>query len=500
MEENVNEQQIKLDHLEAWRKKGVDPYPSQVKRDFTVEQARDKDGQSVEIVGRIISFRGHGKSTFADLADQSGKIQIYFKADNLGDDYTSLDLLDTGDFIAVEGEIFTTKMGEVTLMVKSFSLISKSIDPLPATWFGLKDIEARFRRRFLDLAVNEKARDALTVRAKTISYLRRFMEDEGFIELETPILQIIPGGASAKPFVTHYNILEHDFYLRIAPELYLKRLIVGGFEKVYEIGRAFRNEGLSHMHNPEFTIFEFYWAYKDYNFLMDFSEKLVCGAIAEIKKSQNFQYQGKEIKFDTPFPRITLRDLILKDCGIDIDQFDDFQLLKDEIASKQININMDGVMNWAKLVDELYKKVSRPKIWDPIFVTDYPSALIPLAKKKADDPTKVAVFQLVCGGGLEILKAYNELNDPLDQEARFKEQAKMREEGWEEGQWFDGNFIDALKVGMPPTAGWGMGIDRFIMLLTDNYSIKEVIPFPTLRPDPNDLSRAESEEVGEMKE
>lgn len=483
MEENVNEEEIKISHLDAWRAKSVDPYPSIIKRDQTIAEARKKDGEKSSIAGRIVSLREHGKSTFVDLVDESGKIQLYFKLDNLADKYDNLQILDTGDFISAEGEIFTTKMGEVTLMVRAFELISKSIEPLPASWYGLKDIEARFRKRFLDLVVNEKAKQTLAIRAKTISYFRRYMEDQGFVELETPILQPIPGGASARPFITHYNILDHDFYLRIAPELYLKRLVVGGFEKVYEIGRAFRNEGLSHMHNPEFTIFEFYWAYKDYNFLMDFSEKLVSGAVENIKGKTELEYQGKTIKFNPPFPRITLRDLILKDSDIDIDQHRDFESLKKAIAQKKIEINMEEVFNWAKLVDELYKKVSRPQIWDPIFVIDYPAELIPLAKKKSDDPSKVAVFQLVCGGGLEVLKAYNELNDPIDQQKRFEEQVKMREEGWEEGQWFDKNFLDALKVGLPPTAGWGMGIDRFMMLLTDNYSIKEVIPFPTLKPE-----------------
>lgn len=483
MEENVSEEQIKLDHLKKWREKGVDPYPSEIDRGTDIATARGKDGESVGIVGRVVSVRGHGKSTFADLVDESGKIQVYFKADNLPESYGDLELIDTGDFIEAHGDIFTTKMGEVTLMVKSFKLVGKSIEPLPASWFGLKDTESRFRKRFLDLVINDRAKEALKIRAKVISFFRNFMENEGFIELETPILQPIPGGASAKPFVTHYNILDHDFYLRIAPELYLKRLIVGGFEKVYEIGRAFRNEGLSHMHNPEFTMFEFYWAYKDYNFLMEFTEKLVCGAVMQIKKSETFEFQGKEISFKTPFPRITLRDLILKDCQIDIEKCKNFDSLKSAIKEKKISIKIDEITNWAKLVDELYKKVSRPNIWNPVFVIDYPAELIPLAKKKSDDPSKIAVFQLVCGGGLELLKAYNELNDPIDQEERLSEQAKMREEGWDEGQWFDKNFIDALKVGLPPTAGWGMGIDRFLMLLTDNYSVKEVIPFPTLRPE-----------------
>jgi lysyl-tRNA synthetase class 2 len=314
-----------------------------------------------------------------------------------------------------------------------------------------------------------------------IDSLRNFLKKQGFIEVETPILQSIPGGASAKPFVTHFNILKQDMYLRIAPELYLKRLVVGGFEKVFEIGRQFRNEGLSHMHNPEFTSLEFYWAYQDYESLMKFTEELISTAVKESSGSFKVNYQGDELNFAPPYPRITFDALIEKDCGINIYQYPDFEDLKKEVIKQKIDLNFKDIKVWPKLVDELYKKVSRPKIIQPIFVIDHPLVLVPLAKAKEDDPMKSQTFQLVCAGGIELLKAYTEQNDPKEQEERFKEQVKLSKAGWDESNMMDENFIEALKYGLPPTAGWGMGIERFAMILTNQYSIKEVIPFPTLK-------------------
>ncbi|MDH4358701.1 MAG: lysine--tRNA ligase [Candidatus Berkelbacteria bacterium] len=478
------ETETKLENLNKLKEKGVNPYPSKVKDRILINEALKKEGERVSVAGRTVSIREHGKSLFADIYDESGKIQIYLKIDLLGEEkFNGFKLIDVGDIIEASGEVFKTQAGEISIKVEDYRLLAKTLAPIPSSWYGLRDVEVRYRKRFLDYIVNEKARDNLKTRSRLISFLRRFMDENDFIEVETPILQAIPGGAAAKPFVTHCNILDHDFYLRIAPELYLKRLTVGGFEKVYEIGRAFRNEGLSHMHNPEFTIFEFYWAYVDYEFLMEFTEKMVKEAVKEIKGSLQIEYQGKKIDFEKPFGKITFRDLVMQDCGIDIDQFKDFESLKNEILAKDIKIEtMNEVKVWSKLVDELYKKVSREKIIEPIFVVDHPVELTPLAKKKEDDPTKAQRFQLVTGGGLELVNAYTELNDPLDQEQRFKQQLEMKKAGWEETQDFDANFIEALKVGLPPTAGWGMGIERFVMLLTDQYSIKEVIAFPTLRP------------------
>lgn len=485
MEEDLKkETEAKLDNLNKLKEKGVNPYPSKSEARILAEQAKQKEGESVWIAGRILSIREHGGSTFADVQDESGKIQIYLKEDLLNDAYEDFKLVDVGDIIEAYGEIFTTKMGEKTLKVEKYKLLTKTLAPLPKSWYGLKDVEIRYRKRFLDFVVNEQAKSNIQVRSKLISFLRSFMDKNGFIEIETPILQSVAGGAAAKPFVTHYNILEHDFYLRIAPELFLKRLVVGGFEKVYEIGRAFRNEGLSHMHNPEFTIFEFYWAYSDYEKLMEFTEKMVVDAVKEIKGSLAIEYQEQKIDFTPPYERITFRDLILRDSGIDINELRDYEQLKRVVEEKEIKIEGLGeVKVWSKLVDELYKKVSRAKIIKPTFLIDHPIELTPLAKKKEDDPTKAQRFQLVIGGGFEVVNAYSELNDPLDQEERFKQQLEMKKAGWDETQDLDENFVEALKVGLPPTAGWGMGIERFVMILTNQYSIKEVIPFPTLKPE-----------------
>jgi lysyl-tRNA synthetase, class II len=481
MDNHMDEAATRKEKLQKIIDLGIDPYPAKSNKRTYIETALEKVGDKFWVAGRITSMRGHGKSTFADITDDSGKIQAYFKLDQIGEEkYAFLDLLDEGDIVEIFGEVFITKMGETTIKVEEFNLLSKSLLPAPSQWYGLKDVELRYRKRTLDFITNQNSREIIKTRSKTISVLRKQMEKEGFIEVETPILQPIPGGAAAKPFVTHYNILEHDFYLRIAPELYLKRLVSGGFEKVFEIGRTFRNEGLSHMHNPEFTMFEFYWAYKDYNDLMDFTQLLIPETIKEVTGSLKVKYQDTEIDFAPPYPRVTLRELILKDSDIDIDKFNDFESLKAEIEDKKINIDMTDITVWSKLVDELYKKVSRPKIIQPTFVTNQPIEIVPLAKA---DGKKAQMFQLVLGYGIELIKAYSELNNPIEQEERIREQMEMRKAGFEEGERLDKNYIESLSYGMPPTAGWGMGIDRFLMLLTNQYSIKEVIPFPTLRPE-----------------
>jgi len=482
---NKNEAQTRAEKLDALVRAGVNPFASKTRRQVPITDVKDKTGNQFWIAGRIASIRSHGKSTFIDLKDESETIQCYFKFDDLGKkNYDMLKLFDNGDFIEVHGEVFVTKMGEQTIHVDDFALLTKSLLPLPDVWSGLKDTELRFRKRFVDLNLNPDVKNNLKKRAHIIKELRSFMDTHGFIEVETPILQPTPGGAAAKPFITHYNILDSDFYLRVAPELYLKRLIVGGFEKIYEIGKSFRNEGVSHMHNPEFTIFEFYWAYQDYNGLMDFTETMLGDIITKVNGSLKVMYQGKEIDFTPPYPRISFADLIKKDCDIDITVHTEFDDLKKEVEKAGIKLdNMKEITVWAKLVDELYKKVSRPNIVNPIFVTDHPTELVPLAKAKEGDPTRVQKLQPVCAGGIELVNAYTELNDPIDQENRFKEQVAMSKKGYDESQQLDLNYIEALKYGMPPTAGWGIGIDRLVMLLTDQWSIKEVIAFPTLKPE-----------------
>ena len=481
MEELKSEKQTRAEKLRNIIKAGVNPYPSHVKKNSSISDAKKNKGK-VTIAGKIVSIRSHGKSTFMDVQDESALMQIYIKFDSVGEEkYIFLKNFDIGDYIESTGEVFKTKTGEITLAVSNYTLLAKTLLPLPDKWYGLKDTELRYRKRFLDLIINPEVKKNLEIRSKLTDALRSFMRDNGFIEVETPILQAIPGGASAKPFVTHYNILKQDMYLRIAPELFLKRLIVGGFEKVFEIGRQFRNEGLSHMHNPEFTSMEFYWAYQNYESLMKFTEKLVSFAIKQVCRKTKIKYQNNELNFSPPYPRITFDALIEKDCGINIYQFPKFEDLKKEVQKKKIDLNFKDIKVWPKLVDELYKKVSRPKIIQPIFVIDHPLVLVPLAKAKDDEMQKSQTFQLVCGGGFELLKAYTEQNDPAEQEKRFKEQVKLSKAGWDESNMMDENFVEALKYGLPPTAGWGMGIERFAMILANQHSIKEVIPFPTLK-------------------
>jgi len=472
----------RLEKLEQIKKGGKSPYPSSVCKNLSIKDARSKKNKKVAVAGKLLSIRNHGKSTFMDLRDQSGSIQLYFKKDVLGDEkYDFINLLDSGDYIDASGEVFTTKAGEITIRVENFSLLSKTLLPIPDSWYGLKDVETRYRKRHLDMLINEQVRRTLETRSKIINNLRSFMDKSGFVEVETPVLQMIPGGAAAKPFITHYNILKQDMYLRISPELYLKRMVVGGFEKVFEIGKNFRNEGLSHMHNPEFTMMEFYWAYQDYRGLMEFTQDLISTVIKNTKKSLEVEYQGDIINFAPPYRIVSFRDLVMTDCGIDIFKYPDFDSLKKEVNKKGIELDFKSITVWVKLVDELYKKVSRPKIVEPIFLVDHPIELTPLAKAHDNNPRIAQRFQLVCGKGIELINAYTELNDPLEQEKRFSEQVKMSKQGWDESAMMDQDFVEALKYGLPPTAGWGMGIERIAMLLTDNYSIKEVIPFPTLK-------------------
>jgi len=480
----LDEEVVRAKKLEEYTKLGINPYPSIVAVKTDIVDAKDSIDKVFNVAGRIVSKRPHGKIAFVDIIDDTGRIQLFFSIAELNDISKEVfQLLDLGDFIEAHGSIFVTKAGENTLRVDSFNIISKSILPYPKEFFGVKDTELRYRKRFVDFNLNPRAKETIRTRSVTITAIRDFMNGHGFIEVETPILQEIPGGAAAKPFITHYNTLEHDFYLRIATELHLKRMIVGGFEKVYEIGRIFRNEGLSHMHNPEFTSMEFYWAYRDYKFLMKFTEELIESVVKTVKGSANVEYQGKNIDFTAPYPVIKFADLIKKDTGIDINKEDTFEKLTLAINKAKIKLDSADAKVWEKLTDELYKKTSRPKIIDPIFVINQPIEMTPLAKRDEDNPREAQRFQLVCGGGLEILNAYTELNDPIEQEKCLKDQVKLRDAGWEEGQMMDENFVEALAFGMPPTAGWGIGIDRFVMLLTDEYSIKEVIAFPTLKPE-----------------
>lgn len=476
------ESEIRLDKLGQLKKLGINPYPSATPEHITIEEARSKkEGAKIAVVGRLTSIRKHGKIAFLDLTHEDRKIQLFSSIDNK-EVFELIDLLDTGDYIWVSGELFTTKAGELTIKVKTLTLLSKSLLPIPEGWNGLENVEARYRQRALDFKINPEARQIIRTRAKIISTLRDFLERHGFIEITTPVLQPIPGGATAKPFVTKYNVLGADFYLRVSDELYLKRLVVGGFERVFEIGPDFRNEGISHMHNPEFTMCEFYWAYQTYDGLMKVTQQLVQELVKTACGSLKISYQDQPLDFSGDFTVVKFVDLLKQDIGIDIEQADTFVKLKKAIEEKGIKFEGQKITVWSELVDELFKKVTRPKIVQPTFIIDYPLETKPLAKIHHDNPKLVENFYLVAAGGFELVNAYSELNDPIDQEARFKEQAKMKAAGWDEAQVMDENYIEALKYGMPPTAGWGMGIDRLTMIVTDQHSIKEVIPFPTLRP------------------
>lgn len=433
-----------------------------------------------KLTGRLTAIRGHGGLIFADLVNQTGKYQISFKRDKLGKNWPTIELLDIGDFIGVNGEDYTTAAGEPTIDVSQVTLLTKSLRPLPSEWYGLKDVEERYRQRYVDLLINENVRQVFETRTNIIKLLRQKLDEVGFMEVETPVLQTIYGGATAKPFVTHHNTLDVDLYLRISDELYLKRLIVGGFEKVYELSKVFRNEGIDRQHNPEFTMLEFYWAYANYEDLMKFTETLLSEVAEEITGSYKISWHDQSYDLTPPWPKVTYRDLLLKDTGIDINVADTGQKLLGELKTKKITVGLDGVVGYGALLDTLYKKISRPNIVGPMFLIDHPVALIPLAKRKPEDPTKSATFQLIIGGE-EFIKAYNELNDPDDQKNRWLEEMRLAKEGLEEYQVLDEDYVRALEYGMPPTTGWGLGVDRFVAFLANQHTIKDTILFPTLR-------------------
>jgi len=474
---------IRMEKLESLKKRGIDPYPGTIIRKETILKARKLSGKDAAVAGRIMGMRGHGKIFFLDLVDGTGKVQAVLKSDVCDTKSFELaSLLDLGDFIAVQGEVGKTQAGEVSVFAKNFQLISKAVRPLPGEWSGLKDIEDRYRQRYVDLVVNPQVREIFLTRSKVITFLRQFLDTDGFVEVDTPVLQPIYGGASAKPFVTHHNALDIDLYLRISDELYLKRLIVGGFDRVYEIGRDFRNEGIDRAHNPEFTMLEFYRAYANYEDLMKYTEIMLASLIKELKGSYKLTFQGSELDFTPPWPRLPYRDVVMQYSGVDINKASDEKKLLAEIKTKKIKLDLKGVIGYGALLDTLYKATARPHLSGPLFLTDRPTAFVALAKRLPGDPTKTASFQLLVAGK-EIINAYNELNDPEDQAARWRESEKLGNKGQSEHEAFDDDYIRALEYGMPPTAGWGLGIDRLVSILTDQPNIKDVILFPTLRPE-----------------
>ncbi len=483
--------QQRLKKLENLKNLGVDPYsgiftPS-LKTSDIFSQYADLDKEALEekdinasVAGRIILLRDFGKAAFAHLQDSKGKIQIYFRKDLLADKFQLVKYIDIGDIIGVEGRLFRTKTNELTIEVKDFTFLSKSLRPLPEKWHGLKDVEARYRQRYVDLIVNPSVKETFIKRQQIIKYLREFLENEGFLEVETPMMHTIAGGARAKPFKTYHEALDMELYLRIAPELYLKRLLVGGFERVFEIGKNFRNEGISTKHNPEFTMIEFYVAYKDYLWLMEFTEKLLSYIVEKVCGNLRVKFGEYTIDFTPPYRRLTLYDA-LREKNVPADVFGDAEAATKWALKKGIDIPKGATLS--KVLDEIFKEIVEPELIQPTFIIDYPVELSPLAKRKKEQPELVERFELFIAGR-EIANAFSELNDPIDQRDRFLKQVQERLQGDEEAPEMDEDFIKALEVGMPPAAGEGIGIDRLVMLLTDNQSIRDVILFPLLRPEP----------------
>lgn len=486
---SIEESAVRLEKLRALQKEGVDPYPSASRRTHAIGRVLasfdelEGSKEKVTVTGRVMAMRGHGGACFADIEDGSGKIQLHIKKDVIGAEAYALleQTVDRGDFLQVEGVAFVTKRGERSLEASSWTMLAKAIRPLPDKWHGLADVEIRYRRRELDLVANPEVREIFRKRSALVAAIREFMAEDGFMEVETPILQPVPGGATARPFVTHHNALDIDLFLRVAPELYLKRLIAGGYERVFEIARCFRNEGIDHLHNPEFTQIEFYQAYADYKDLMKMTERLLTRVVEKTIGKLQVEHDGRAVDFAAPYPRITFRDAILEYGGPDIDLVRDRADLAKE--AQKMNVEVAPSDGAGAIMDSLFKKLVRPKIINPTFVIDHPVELSPLAKRHHDNPRYAERFQLLLGAGTELINAFSELNDPLDQRERFAEQEKLRALGDEEAQRLDEDFLGALEIGLPPTAGFGMGIDRLSAILTGSHGIKEVILFPTLRPE-----------------
>ena len=486
MPEVPDELQVRRERLIALRARAIDPYPSITQRTHTIEHvaAQFTDLASrrviVTIAGRVRAIRRHGGAAFVPVADGTGSLQLYFTKDHLGEKvFELLEYLDTGDFIEASGTLFVTKRGERSLLASSFSMLAKSLRPLPEKWHGLVDVEIRYRKRYLDLLANEAVRSNALRRTVIMKTLRSFLDERGFVEVETPMLQAIPGGATARPFITHLNALNIDLYLRVAPELYLKRLLVGGLPKIYEVGRCFRNEGIDHAHNPEFTQVEIYEAYVDYEQLRQRLEELLTVVVLATTGSLAVPYEGQTIDFTPPYTVNDWVEVLETALGYRIEGLDDESLRQQLIKS---GVSLEKTDGRGAMLDLAYKKFVRPHLMQPTFLIDHPLCLSPLAKRHRSKADRAERFQLVLGGGVELMNGFSELNDPIDQAGRFWQQERLRRAGDEEAQWFDQDYIEALEHGMPPAAGVGIGLDRLTAVLTNNHSLKEVILFPTLRP------------------
>jgi lysyl-tRNA synthetase class 2 len=501
---------VRREKLSKLRALGVNPYPADLfPVNHTSKQIKSnyEEGKKVIVAGRLMSRRIQGKASFAELQDSEGRIQVYFNRDEIcpGEDKTQYNdvykkLLDIGDFIGIEGELFTTQVGEKTVMVKEFSLLSKALKPLPLpkqdsegnTYDEFNDPELRYRQRYADLAVNPHVKEVFVKRTKLFNAMRNFFNDAGYFEVETPILQPIPGGAAARPFITHHNSLDIPLYMRIANELYLKRLIVGGFEGVYEFSKNFRNEGMDRTHNPEFTAMEIYVAYKDYNWMMDFCEKLLEYCAIAVNGTTDATFGEHQISFKAPYKRITMRDSILEFTGFDINGKSEDEIRE---AAKSMAVEVDDTMGKGKLIDEIFGEKCEGNYIQPTFITDYPKEMSPLCKEHRENPELTERFELmVCGK--EIANAYSELNDPIDQRERFEHQLKLARKGDDEAtEFIDYDFLRALEYGMPPTSGMGIGMDRLVMFLTNNQSIQEVLFFPQMKPEKKKVELSDNEKT-----
>lgn len=485
----------RIEELEELKKRGINPYPYKYEVSHhskeVIDNFNELEGNDVSLAGRIMAIRRMGKASFAHIMDFEGKIQIYLKKDDLGEHYDNFRLMDIGDIIGIKGFVFKTKTGEITIHVKEYTLLSKAIRPLPVVkevideqgnkivYDQLADKELRYRQRYVDLIVNNDVKEVFIKRTKIIRFLREYLDSCGYYEVETPALQPIYGGAAARPFITHHNALDMKLFLRIADELYLKRLIVGGFEGVYEIAKDFRNEGMDREHNPEFTMLELYVAYKDYIWMMEFVEQLIAYIVEKLYGTLKLKIEDQDIDFTPPWKRFSMPNLMKEKLGIDILN-DDYESLLKFAKSKELDV--DEKLSRAKLIDEIFSELIQPELIQPTFIFDYPLELSPLAKKHRNLPGVVERFEGFIMGR-ELCNAFSELNDPIDQRQRFEEQMKLRLSGDEEAHMMDEDYIRALEYGMPPTAGLGIGVDRLVMLLTNQPSIRDVILFPTMRPE-----------------
>ena len=492
----TEQEKIRREKLEELKKLGIDPYPAElypVTNYSTDLISKYEDKKQVVIAGRIMSRRIQGNASFAEILDSKGRIQVYFNRDEIceGDDKTKYNsvykrLLDIGDIIGINGELFKTKVGEITVLVKDFKILNKSLRPLPLPkvdsqgkeYDSFTDLEQRYRQRYVDLIVNQSVKETFVKRTKIINSIRNFLNNKDYLEVETPILQPIPGGATARPFITHHNALDIPLYLRISDELFLKKLIVGGFEAVYEFSRDFRNEGMDRNHNPEFTILELYVAYKDYFWMMELTESLIEKVCLEIHGKTKVEFDSKKIDFKAPYERISITEAIIKYTGYDISGKNENDLRS---ICKDLNIDIDDSMGEGKLVDAIFGNKCEKNFINPTFITDYPKSMSPLTKEHRSNPNLTERFELIVNG-MEIANAYSELNDPIDQLKRFEDQLELSKKGDDEAMFIDMDFIKSLEYGMPPTSGIGIGIDRLVMLMTDKTSIQEVLFFPQMKP------------------